>query len=103
MGGEEKAGERGSACGGGAALAAVSTAPARWIGCLPADELIRQVTVNCAERGLVLLRVRDEIRTTIGAYTALYESSIAFGMRKTLTAEQKKAEMQAKVRRGGQE
>jgi len=25
------------------------------------DELIRQVTINCAERGLLLLRVRDEI------------------------------------------
>merc|ERR1719183_2976734 len=29
------------------------------------DELIRQVTINCAERGLLLLRVRDEIRMTI--------------------------------------
>jgi len=26
------------------------------------DELIRQVTINCAEQGLLLLRVRDEIR-----------------------------------------
>lgn len=26
------------------------------------DELIRQVTVNCAERGLLILRVRDEMR-----------------------------------------
>ena len=32
------------------------------------DELIRQVTINCAERGLLLLRVRDEIRMTIAAY-----------------------------------
>ena len=32
------------------------------------DELIRQVTVNCAERGLLVLRVRDEIRMTIAAY-----------------------------------
>lgn len=48
----------------------------------PTDELIRQVTVNCAERGLLLLRVRDEIRMTIAAYQTLYESSIAFGMRK---------------------
>ena len=44
------------------------------------DELIRQVTINCAERGLLLLRVRDEIRMTIAAYQTLYESSIAFGM-----------------------
>lgn len=54
------------------------------------DELIRQVTIICAERGLLLLRVRDEIRMTICAYQSLYESSIAFGMRKALQAEQRK-------------
>lgn len=32
------------------------------------DELIRQVTINCAERGLLLLRVRDEMRMTTAAY-----------------------------------
>ncbi|GMI62510.1 hypothetical protein ScalyP_jg5715 [Parmales sp. scaly parma] len=58
------------------------------------DELIREVTINCAERGLLLLRVRDEIRMTIAAYQTLYESSIAFGMRKALMAEQKKADME---------
>lgn len=52
------------------------------------DEIIRQVTINCAERGLLLLRVRDEMRMTIEAYQALYCSSIAFGMRKALQAEQ---------------
>merc|ERR1711988_347768 len=62
------------------------------------DELIRQVTINCAERGLLLLRVRDEIRMTIAAYQTLYESSIAFGMRKALQAEQGKADMEAKVK-----
>eukprot|EP00742_Colponemidia_sp_Colp-10_P001205 GILJ01001298.1.p1 GENE.GILJ01001298.1~~GILJ01001298.1.p1 ORF type:complete len:283 (+),score=59.31 GILJ01001298.1:1833-2681(+) len=61
------------------------------------DELIRQVTINCAERGLLLLRVRDEIRMTIAAYQTLYESSIAFGMRKALQAEQRKAEMESKI------
>lgn len=61
------------------------------------DELIRQVTINCAERGLLLLRVRDEIRMTIASYQTLYESSIAFGMRKALQSEQAKVEMQAKV------
>ena len=29
------------------------------------DELIRQVTINCAERGFLLVRVRDEIKMTI--------------------------------------
>ena len=61
------------------------------------DELIRQITINCAERGLLLLRVRDEIRMTIAAYQTLYESSVAFGMRKALQAEQGKAEMERKV------
>ena len=46
-----------------------------------------QITINCAERGLLLLRVRDETRMTIVAYQTLYESSIAFGMRKALMAE----------------
>lgn len=64
------------------------------------DEVIRQVAVNAAERGVLLLRVRDEIRMVVKAYQALYESSIAFGMRKTLMAEQKRGELQAKVRRG---
>uniref|UniRef100_T1IPG4 3CxxC-type domain-containing protein n=1 Tax=Strigamia maritima TaxID=126957 RepID=T1IPG4_STRMM len=62
------------------------------------DELIRQVTINCAERGLLLLRVRDEIRMTLAAYQTLYESSIAFGMRKALQSEQGKADMERKVR-----
>ncbi|KAJ1616953.1 axonemal dynein light intermediate polypeptide 1 [Pavlovales sp. CCMP2436] len=62
------------------------------------DELIREVTINCAERGLLLLRVRDEMRMTIAAYQTLYESSIAFGMRKALQAEQGKADMEAHIR-----
>ncbi|ELT97186.1 hypothetical protein CAPTEDRAFT_153927 [Capitella teleta] len=61
------------------------------------DELIRQVTINCAERGLLLLRVRDEIRMTIAAYQTLYESSVAFGMRKALQAEQGKADMERMI------
>ena len=63
----------------------------------PTDELIRQITINCGERGLLLLRVRDDIRMTIAAYQTLYESSIAFGMRKALMAEQRKRNMEARV------
>merc|ERR1711988_1385153 len=62
------------------------------------DELIREVTITCAERGLLLLRVRDEIRMTIAAYQTLYESSIAFGMRKALQSEQGKADMEARIK-----
>merc|ERR1712146_436747 len=57
------------------------------------DELIRQITINCAERGLLLLRVRDELRMTVAAYQGLYESSVAYGMRKALRSEQLKAEL----------
>lgn len=32
------------------------------------DEIIRQVTINCTERGLLLLRVRDEINMRDEAY-----------------------------------
>ncbi|KAF4677168.1 hypothetical protein FOL47_003010 [Perkinsus chesapeaki] len=35
------------------------------------DELIRQVTLDCPERGLLLLRIRNEIRMTIAAYQTL--------------------------------
>lgn len=62
------------------------------------DELIRQVTIICAERGLLLLRVRDEIRMTMCAYQSLYESSIAFGMRKALQAEQRRNQYNARMR-----
>lgn len=62
-----------------------------------ADELIRQVTINCSERGLLLVRVRDEINMTIAAYQTLYESSVAFGMRKALQAEQGKTDLEKRV------
>ncbi|XP_021941417.1 33 kDa inner dynein arm light chain, axonemal isoform X2 [Zootermopsis nevadensis] len=61
------------------------------------DEVIRQVTINCAERGLLLLRIRDEIRMTISAYQILHESSVAFGIRKALMAEQGRADLEAAV------
>ncbi len=42
--------------------------------------------------------MRDEIRMVMASYQTLYESSIAFGLRKALLAEQRRAELQAKVR-----
>jgi len=48
------------------------------------DELIRQVTVSCSERGFLLARVRDELSLTLLSYQTLYESSLAFGVRKAL-------------------
>lgn len=47
---------------------------------------------------MLLLRVRDEARMTISAYETLYESSIAYGVRKALIAEQRKIDLDAKLK-----
>ena len=60
------------------------------------DEIIRQVTIECPERGLLLLRVRDEIKMTIASYQTLYESAILSGIRKQLQAEAGKEELKKK-------
>lgn len=65
--------------------------------CLATDELIRHVTLDGPERGLLCLRVRDEIRMTIDAYKTLYDSSVTFGVKKQLQAEQGMAEMEDQV------
>mmetsp|Transcript_35114 Transcript_35114/g.108390 ORF Transcript_35114/g.108390 Transcript_35114/m.108390 type:complete len:261 (-) Transcript_35114:134-916(-) len=61
------------------------------------DELIRQVTLECPERGLLLLRVRDDLRATTAAHRLLYKSSVAFGSRKALTAADGIPELRAQV------
>ena len=75
---------------------------ARAVGLCPArrdlhaqclDELIRQVTIGCTQRGLLLVRVRDEYRALLAAYQQLYESALAFGVRKALRAEAAKEQL----------
>ena len=44
------------------------------------------------------MRVRDEARMSIAAYETLYESSIAYGVRKALVAEQKRIDLDSKLR-----
>ena len=70
------------------------------------DEIIRQVTIDCSARGLLLVRIRDEMKTTISKFQTLYESAITWGMRKAMEKEQnkdmlivhkKKKSMQAKL------
>ena len=46
----------------------------------------------------MLVRCRDEIRMTIAAYQTLYESSIAYGMRKALMSEQRKNQLQSEIK-----
>jgi len=61
------------------------------------DELIRQVALNGPERGLLLMRTRDEMRMTIEAYRTLYNSSVTFGIKKQLKAEQGLPDLEADV------
>ena len=61
------------------------------------DDIIRQVTIECPERGLLLLRVRDEIKMTIASYQTLYDSAILFGIRKKLQAESGKEELKKRL------
>jgi hypothetical protein len=61
------------------------------------DELIRQCTVESPERGLLLLRVRDEMRIIVAAYQVLYESSLAYAVRKGLHSEVQRLEAQILV------
>ncbi|CAM9118790.1 unnamed protein product [Chrysoparadoxa australica] len=61
------------------------------------DELIRQITLDGPERGLLCLRVRDEIRMTIDAYKTLYNSSVNFGIMKQLQAEQGMTELEEEI------
>jgi dynein light intermediate chain len=51
------------------------------------DEIIRQATLNLPERGLLLMRVRDNLKMTFAAYQTLYEGSLVFGSRKAHVAE----------------
>jgi len=57
------------------------------------DELIRQITINCIERGILLTRIKKELIMTINSYQSLYESSIAYGIRTLLLAEEEKEKL----------
>ena len=63
------------------------------------NELIRQVTIECPERGMLLLRVRDDSAAMIAAHRMLYRSAVAFGTRKALTAGVGIPELKAQVAR----
>jgi dynein light intermediate chain len=57
------------------------------------DETIRQITIDCRQRGLLLVRVRDEYRNQIKAYKNLYESSINHAMRRVIDSDERKSKM----------
>ena len=61
------------------------------------DELIRQVTINCLERGILLMRIKKELIMTVETYQNLYESALAYGIRVLLLAEDDKQKLQKEI------
>lgn len=64
-----------------------------------AESIIRETACECPERGLLLLRVRDELRLSIKAYQTLYHNSISYGRKKAVQAEVGITELEAEVQR----
>ncbi|THD26901.1 Dynein light intermediate chain axonemal [Fasciola hepatica] len=62
------------------------------------DELIRQLTIHCAERGLLLLRVRNEVATTLAALQSIYASGVVFGLQKSLAREADRNRQTARIK-----
>jgi dynein light intermediate chain len=62
------------------------------------DEMLRQVAIDCPERGLLLLRNRDELRMTLDAYSALYDASVAYSSRKMHEATKNVPEMTERIK-----
>ena len=61
------------------------------------DELIRQITLNCLERGILLTRIKKELIMTVNSCQSLYESSIAYGIRTLLLAEEEKKKLNDEI------
>ena len=48
------------------------------------DELIRLITLQCSERGLLLGRIKNEYVQWMNTYEELYSSGMAYGLRQYL-------------------
>lgn len=66
------------------------------------DELIRQITISCSQRGLLLVRVKDEMKMNIESYQRLYESALSYGIRKTLIFMNEKDILRKDIKEFGQ-
>jgi len=51
------------------------------------EELIREITINCSQRGILLMKIKKEFRSIIENFQQLYISSLAFGIRESLAGE----------------
>jgi len=58
------------------------------------DELIRQITINCLQRGELLNHIKEQMKETTNYYQKLYESSMGFAMRKVLREQKKRKKLE---------
>lgn len=61
------------------------------------DEIIRQVTVDSCDRGLLLLRVRDEMKKSLDTYMTVFENSVVISIHKAVEAEQRLVDTTARI------
>jgi dynein light intermediate chain len=61
------------------------------------DEVIRQVSVQCMERGHLLIQIRDEYYHQFDSYERVFYSLIAFAIRKILTAKNNSSVLRGKI------
>lgn len=54
------------------------------------DELIRQSSIDCPERGVLLALLRDEMNETNRTYELLFEAACRFGVRKVIERDLKR-------------
>lgn len=51
------------------------------------DEMVRQITIECPERGLLLLRLRDQLRMSLMTYADLHRDSVELSRSKAQEAD----------------
>jgi dynein light intermediate chain len=61
------------------------------------DELVRQITIECSERGILLSRIRHTYRQMMNEYSNNYISSNAYAMRTLLLNEQIKVKLNNQI------
>ena len=62
------------------------------------DELTRQVTINCLERGILMKLVKSEYENQMKSYQNLYQSSVAYGIRKWMIANKEKQDVNEQIK-----
>merc|ERR1712166_989944 len=76
----------------------VSSTPATRLDVINLQEQLDLKLQQRQARETGICPVRDELRMTVAAYQGLYESSVAYGMRKALRSEQLKAELNKRTK-----